>query len=64
MKDFEEFLKAMTRPVISLVFCAVIAQVIIEGIDAPDWFIALAITTITWWFADRTREHIKGSKNE
>ena len=46
----------------TIIFAAVIAQVVTEGIDAPEWFIAMAGVVIGWWFADRTREHIKEKK--
>ena len=59
---FTEFFRAATRPAITIIFAAVIAQVVIEGIDAPQWFLALASGCILWWFGDRTGQHIKKSK--
>lgn len=56
--------RAATRPVVTIIFAAVIAQVVTEGIDAPDWFIGLAITVILWWFGDRTVRHIKEKVKE
>lgn len=57
---FTEMLRAVARPVVTIIFTAVIAQAVIEGIPVPEWFLALAIPCITWWFAERTIAHIKG----
>ena len=59
---FCNFFRAATRPVVTIIFAAVIAQVVIDGIDAPQWFIALAIPIIGWWFTERTVQHIKEKK--
>jgi hypothetical protein len=56
------FFRAVTRPAVTIIFAAVIAQVVIEGIAAPQWFLALASTCILWWFGDRTVQHIKEQK--
>ena len=56
---FTNFFRAVTRPAVTIIFAAVIAQVVIEGIDPPQWFLTLAIGCITWWFADRTVTHVK-----
>lgn len=53
------FIKAIARPAVTIIFAAVIAQIVIEGIEAPAWFLALAIPCITWWFAERTLTHKK-----
>jgi len=50
--------RAATRPIVTVIFAAVIAQVVVERINAPDWFLALAGTVILWWFGDRTIRHI------
>ena len=59
---FCEMFRAITRPAVTIIFAAVIAQVVIEGIDAPQWFLALASGCILWWFGDRTVQHIKEKK--
>ena len=51
MKDF---LRALTRPVVTIIFAAVIAQVVVERIDAPEWAIGLMIMVISWWFVERS----------
>jgi hypothetical protein len=61
---FTEMLRAVARPVVTIIFTAVIAQVVIERIDVPQWFLALAIPCITWWFAERTVTHIAERKQE
>ena len=59
-----DFFRAATRPAVTVTFAAVIAQVVVERIDAPDWFIALATACILWWFGDRTVQHIKEKNKE
>ena len=56
-----EVIRAIARPAISVIFAAVIAQLVIEGITAPEWFLALAIPCITWWFAERAITHAKSN---
>jgi len=56
-----EIIRAIARPAISVIFAAVIAQVVIEGITAPEWFLALASGCILWWFGDRTVQKIKAT---
>ena len=59
---FSDLFRAVARPAVTIIFAAVIAQVVIERIDAPQWFIALATACILWWFGDRTVQHIKEKK--
>jgi len=61
---FTNLFRAVARPAVTIIFAAVIAQVVIEGIAVPEWFLALAIPCITWWFADRTVQHIKEKKEQ
>jgi len=58
---FCQMFRAATRPAVTVIFAAVIAQVVIEGIAAPQWFLALASGCILWWFGDRTVQHIKAA---
>lgn len=60
--SFVEYVRALTRPIITVIFAAVIAQVVVEKITPPDWFLTLAIGTIGWWFVDRSVQHLKSSK--
>ena len=59
---FAKFFRAVTRPAVTIIFAAVIAQVVIDRIDAPQWFLGLASACILWWFGDRTFHHIKEKK--
>ena len=61
---FTSFFRAVTRPVVTIIFAAVIAQVVVESIDVPQWFIGLASACIIWWFGDRTVQHIKEKKEQ
>ena len=56
----KEFIEAACRPIVTVIFAAVLAQVVVEGIDAPDWFIGLSGGVILWWFGDRTLQHWRG----
>jgi hypothetical protein len=61
---FTDLFRAVARPAVTVIFAAVIAQVVIEGIPVPEWFLALAIPCITWWFAERTVTHVKEKKEQ
>jgi len=61
---FTNLFRAVARPAVTIIFAAVIAQVVIEGIAVPEWFLALASACILWWFGDRTVQHIQHSKLE
>jgi len=54
--------RAVTRPIVTVIFAATIAQVVTQGIDAPQWFLGMAIPVILWWFGERTVNHIKEKK--
>jgi len=61
---FTTFLRAATRPVVTVIFAGVIAQVVVQGIDPPQWFLILATSCIAWWFGDRTLQHIQENKQQ
>jgi hypothetical protein len=61
---FTELFRAVARPAVTIIFAAVIAQVVTQGINPPEWFLALAIPSITWWFAERTVTHVKDKKEQ
>jgi len=61
---FTNFFRAATRPAVTIIFAAVIAQVVVDRIDAPQWFLGLAIPIIGWWFTERTVQHIKEKKEQ
>ena len=60
--QLSNFFRAATRPIVTIIFAAVIAQVITEGIDIPWEQWTLLAGVILWWFGDRTREHINKKK--
>ena len=62
IKVFSDLFRAAARPAVTVIFAAVIAHVVIDGIDAPQWFLGLAAACILWWFGDRTVQHIKENK--
>jgi hypothetical protein len=51
--------RAATRPAVTIIFAAVIAQVVIEKIDAPQWFLAMASVVILEWWGERTIARIR-----
>jgi hypothetical protein len=56
---FCQMFRAVARPAVTVIFAAVIAQAVIQGVEVPQWFLALAIPIISWWFAERTIQHAK-----
>ena len=54
-----DFFRAATRPIVTVIFAATIAQVVVEQIQVPDWFIALSVTIVAFWFGERAITHIK-----
>jgi hypothetical protein len=59
-----EIIRAIARPAISVIFAAVIAQAVVEGIAPPTWFLSLAIPCIVWWFGERAVTHAKEKKED
>ena len=59
---FAQVARAITRPAVTVIFAAVIAQAVIEGIDLPPWFLSIAIPIISWWFVERAYTHSKERK--
>jgi len=59
---FTNLFRAVARPAVTIIFAAVIAEIVITGIDPPEWFLALAIPIISWWFSERTVTHVKEKK--
>lgn len=54
-----EIFRQATRPIVTIIFAAAIAQIAVQRIDAPEWFIGLAVPVVLWWFGERTVTHIK-----
>ena len=57
--DIGDIFRKATRPIVTVIFAATIAQVVTQGIDAPEWFLGLAIPVILWWFGERTVTHVR-----
>ena len=57
--NIADIFKSVARPAVTVIFAATIAQVVTQGIDAPEWFLGLAIPVILWWFGERTVGHVK-----
>jgi len=57
--DVADIFRKVTRPIVTVIFACVIAQVVVDKIDAPEWFLGLAIPCILWWFGERTVGHIR-----
>ena len=62
LRVFTEMFRAVARPAVTIIFAAVIAQAVLQGVALPQWFLGLAIPIITWWFAERTVTHVKNNK--
>jgi len=61
--DVGEVFRKATRPVVTVIFAAVIAQVVVQGIAAPDWFLIMANIVIIEWWGERAVRHIKEKKD-
>ena len=61
---FTDLFRAVARPAVTVIFAAVIAHVVIDRIDVPQWFLGLASACILWWFGDRTVQHIQEKKEQ
>jgi len=59
MDDFIDIARAITRPVVTIIFAAVIAQIVVEGIDAPVWFLTMANIVIIEWWGERIIKHVR-----
>lgn len=58
-QEVGELFRRATRPIVTVIFAAAIYQVVVERIDAPQWFLGLAIPVILWWFGERTVKAVK-----
>jgi len=58
-----DFIKAAARPALSVLFGITIAIAVLNSIVLPEWFLGLAIPTITWWFAERAITHVKANNS-
>ena len=52
-----EIIRGSARPIISIIFAAVIAQVVIERIPVPEPVWAILALPIIWYFGERAVRH-------
>lgn len=62
--DIGDIFRKATRPIVTVIFAATIAQVVVDKIDAPQWFLAMAGVVILEWWGERAVKHIKEKKND
>ena len=59
----EEIIRAMARPVISIMFAIIMGVSVVYEITLPEWFLGLSIPVISWWFVERTVTHAKATNS-
>ena len=57
MNPVLEIIRGSARPLISIIFAAVIAQVVIERIPVPEPVWAILALPIIWYFGERAVRH-------
>ncbi len=57
-----EAARAVTRPIVTVMFAGALTGLAIEGADPPPWFLGLAIPCVTWWFGERFLQRRKEEK--
>ena len=57
-----DIVRGAIRPIVTVIFAAVIAQAVTQGTELPPWFLSLAIPCIAWWFAERTVQRARDRK--
>jgi len=63
MNDITEISRAVVRPIITIIFAVVLAQVIVKQIPISPLAWTLLSGVILWWFGDRTVHRIKDKKD-
>ena len=58
--DIGDIFRKATRPIVTIIFVAVIAQIVTQRIDAPDWFLIMANVVIIEWWAERIVTRARG----
>jgi hypothetical protein len=49
--------RAVTRPIITVLFAAALVAMALDGQDPPAWLLSVAIPCILWWFGERFVMH-------
>lgn len=62
IKVFTDLFRAAARPAVTVIFAAVIAQAVVQGITVPHWFLVMANVVILEWWGERIAIHIKEKK--
>ena len=58
--DVGDIFRKATRPIVTIIFAAVIAQIVTQGIAAPDWFLIMANAVIIEWWTERIVTRARG----
>lgn len=48
-----EATRAVTRPIVTVMFTAALVAMALGGQDPPAWLLSVAIPCILWWFGER-----------
>ena len=62
MDGLTTLIRGATRPAVTIIFAAVMANLVYYEIEAPAWFLSLAIPCISSWFVEKSVKHIKEKK--
>lgn len=57
-----DIVRGATRPIVTIIFAAVVAQIVVQKIEAPAWFLSLSGVCILWWFGQQTIRSLKDKK--
>lgn len=57
-----DIIRGATRPIVTIIMAATVAQIVIERIEAPAWFLSLAGACILWWFGQQTIRSLRKDK--
>ena len=58
--DVGDIFRKATRPIVTIIFAAVIAQIVTQRIAAPDWFLIMANVVVIEWWTERIVTRARG----
>lgn len=61
--EFTEFIRAMVRPILTLMFSTIYLIAAFDARPLPEHFFELTAGLVVWWFADRSLGHLLNGKN-